>query len=119
MLNENPCPNLLATMQQKDYSPEKFSLNQEHQMIYFVSSSKWKLDTTVFEKHLQVMGTCRNWNTMNKVLKLVVEMENNTAAAPVPITAFFKPKTISREAISRQVTASPPPDQDNNKRPRS
>lgn len=88
-LDQVPCPKLLQKMDQIDYSPEEYRVNKELKMIYsYVPNfAKYKLDTTLFEKRLDLMATSRNWRTMNKLVEMARDItvaRSEEAAAEAP-----------------------------------
>jgi len=60
----------------KDY-PEEVHLKNRELYIYFPNGAgRSKLPWSAIEKLLKVTGTARNWNSVNAMLKIAEEMEN-------------------------------------------
>ena len=98
-LDRVPCPNLRKKMGQIDYSPEEYKLDEELKIIYFYvpDFAKYKLDTTLFEKKLEVIATSRNWRTVNKLAEMASSSSNATTAAAVP-----KKEQASKKKAAKQ-----------------
>jgi uncharacterized protein (DUF1697 family) len=55
-----------------DYPPEKFKISGSEIFIYCPNGfGKAKLSTNFFEKKMGIIGTARNWNTINTILNIV------------------------------------------------
>lgn len=70
-LSEKPAFNDINLLDNIDYSPEEFIIDDN--IIYFYApfgAGNSKLSTHFFEKKLNVNATARNWNTVNKLLEL-------------------------------------------------
>ncbi len=70
-LSEIPSKENTATMQQIDFTPDKFIIyNNIIFSFYYNSPGKSKMTINIFEKKLKVSATSRNWNTVNKLYSL-------------------------------------------------
>lgn len=76
VLDEIPTNDLVAKLNELDFSPEAFSLDGKN--IYFHSPlgyGKAKMNNNFFENKLKVKATTRNWKTANKLVELAAEMD--------------------------------------------
>lgn len=75
-LAESPQAEYLKKLDEVDYSPEQFHL--QNQVIYFYSPNSYgraKMNNNFFEKKLKVAATTRNWRTSQKLIDMAGEME--------------------------------------------
>jgi len=85
-LDQKPRQDLMDEMDRRrlvDYSPEEYVLSEKNDMIYYYipNFAKYKLDTTLFEKKLQLKASSRNWRTTTKLAELASAMELSEKAA--------------------------------------
>jgi uncharacterized protein (DUF1697 family) len=72
LLRTAPTPESLAALRQAHSGTEIMHLNGRELYIYFPDGmGRSKLDNGLIERKLKVVGTGRNWNTVNKLLALV------------------------------------------------
>jgi uncharacterized protein (DUF1697 family) len=99
-LDQKPRQDLMDEMGRVNYSPEGYVLSEKKDMIYFYipNFAKYKLDTTLFEKKLQLKASSRNWRTTTKLAELASAMELSEKAE----TAGAASGTIQRMKRRRQ-----------------
>lgn len=73
LLNEKPSRESIQILQTIDLSPDEYLIFDRVLFWYCVDSYTSKLSNNFFENKLKVVGTTRNWKTMNKL----VEIANN------------------------------------------
>ena len=88
-LDQKPRQDLMDEMGRLDYSPEEYVLSEKNDMIYFYipNFAKYKLDTTLFEKKLQLKASSRNWRTTTKLAELASAMELSEKAETTDVIA--------------------------------
>ena len=106
-LDQKPRQDLMDEMGRLDYSPEEYVLSEKNDMIYFYipNFAKYKLDTTLFEKKLQLKASSRNWRTTTKLAELASAMELSDEKAETTtdvIAAGAASGTIQRMKRRRQ-----------------
>jgi len=80
-LYEEPSEKGLEQMKNVDYPPDKFSINGREIYIWCPNGfGRTKLYTNFFEGRMKVIGTARNWNTVNTILELA-QMKNSDKRA--------------------------------------
>ena len=102
-LDQKPRQDLMDEMGRLDYSPEEYVLSEKNDMIYFYipNFAKYKLDTTLFEKKLQLKASSRNWRTTTKLAELASAMELSEKAETTDVIAAAS-GTIQRMKRRRQ-----------------
>ena len=104
-LDQKPRQDLMDEMGRLDYSPEEYVLSEKNDMIYFYipNFAKYKLDTTLFEKKLQLKASSRNWRTTTKLAELASAMELSEKAETTDVIAAGAASgTIQRMKRRRQ-----------------
>ena len=104
-LDQKPRQDLMDEMGRLDYSPEEYILSEKNDMIYFYipNFAKYKLDTTLFEKKLQLKASSRNWRTTTKLAELASAMELSEKAETTDVIAAGAASgTIQRMKRRRQ-----------------
>ena len=104
-LDQKPRQDLMDEMGRLDYSPEEYVLSEKNDMIYFYipNFAKYKLDTTLFEKKLQLKASSRNWRTTTKLAELASAMELSEKAETIDVIAAGAASgTIQRMKRRRQ-----------------
>lgn len=70
-LTEPPSSDQILKVAKVDYPPDKFQISGSEIFIYCPNGfGKTKLYTNFFENKMKVVGTARNWNTVNKTLEI-------------------------------------------------
>jgi uncharacterized protein (DUF1697 family) len=70
-LSEQPNSVNISKINETNYSPEEFIIDDNVIYLYFPNGSgRAKLNNNFFEKKLQVSATTRNWNTVNMLFDL-------------------------------------------------
>ena len=73
-LTERPSPDQIFKVAKVDYPPDKFRISGPEVFIYCPNGfGRTKLYTNFFENKMKVVGTARNWNTINKILEIAVK----------------------------------------------
>ena len=104
-LDQKPRQDLMDEMGRVNYSPEEYVLSEKNDMIYFYipNFAKYKLDTTLFEKKLQLKASSRNWRTTTKLAELASAMELSEKAETTDVIAARAASgTIQRMKRRRQ-----------------
>ncbi|MCJ7447547.1 MAG: DUF1697 domain-containing protein [Bacteroidales bacterium] len=71
-LAEEPSSDQIARVAKVDYPPDKFRISGSEIYIYCPNGfGKTKIYTGFFENKMKVVGTGRNWKTINTLLKLL------------------------------------------------
>ena len=86
-LDQKPRQDLMDEMGRLDYSPEEYVLNNDMIYFYIPNFAKYKLDTTLFEKKLQLKASSRNWRTTTKLAELASAMELSEKAETTDVIA--------------------------------
>ncbi|OEU22148.1 DUF1697-domain-containing protein [Fragilariopsis cylindrus CCMP1102] len=88
-LDQKPRQDLMDEMGRVNYSTEEYVLSEKNDMIYFYipNFAKYKLDTTLFEKKLQLKASSRNWRTTTKLAELASAMELSEKAETTDVIA--------------------------------
>ncbi len=77
-LYDEPSGEALAKMNDVDYPPDKFSINGKEIYIWCPNGfGRTKLYTNFFENRMKVIGTARNWNTVNTILEMAEKIDGN------------------------------------------
>jgi len=70
-LYEEPLPDQIDSIKNIDYPPDKFKIIGREIFIYCPNGfGKTKIYTGFFENKMKVVGTGRNWNTINTLLEI-------------------------------------------------
>ncbi len=70
-LHEEPTDEGLVEMKDVDYPPDRFSIKGREIYIWCPNGfGRTKLYTNFFENRMKVIGTARNWNTINAILEI-------------------------------------------------
>ena len=102
-LDQKPRQDLMDEMGRLDYSPEEYVLNNDMIYFYIPNFAKYKLDTTLFEKKLQLKASSRNWRTTTKLAELASAMELSEKAETTDVIAAGAASgTIQRMKRRRQ-----------------
>lgn len=73
-LDQSPSAERVAAMQRINYQPEAYVIDRRNIHFFIPNLARYKLDTTLFEKMLQVHATSRNVRTLHKLLAIASEM---------------------------------------------
>jgi len=77
-LHEEPSENGLEKIKDVDYPPDKFMIIGREIYIWCPNGfGRTKLYTNFFEGRMKVIGTARNWNTVNTILELAEMKSSN------------------------------------------
>lgn len=75
-LHKNPDEESLLKMEDVNYPPDKFRITGREIYIWCPNGfGRTKLYTNFFETKMKVIGTARNWNTINAMLELAEKKE--------------------------------------------
>ena len=68
-LSSKPSTESINILKEISFLPEEYSLNEKNIYLFFPNGAgKAKLNNNFIEKKLKVVGTTRNWKTVNKLL---------------------------------------------------
>lgn len=77
-LHDLPSEKGLEIMKDVDYPPDKFSIKGREIFIWCPNGfGRTKLYTNFFEGRMKVIGTARNWNTINTILEIALNKESS------------------------------------------
>lgn len=77
-LNGKPSESQIEKVRGINYPPDKFMISGKEIYIYCPNGfGKSKIYTGFFEKKMKVTGTGRNWNTLNALIKIAENKEEN------------------------------------------
>ena len=70
-LQKTPSEEKLEVLQTLSFAPEKYSVLGKEIYVYCTNGyGQTKLDNGLFERKLKVIGTTRNWRTVNKLIEM-------------------------------------------------
>ena len=70
-LQKTPSEEKLEVLQTLSFEPEKYSVSGREIYVYCTNGyGQTKLDNGLFERKLKVIGTTRNWRTINKLIEM-------------------------------------------------
>lgn len=73
-LSEIPQKEKLESIEDADFSPDKFKVNGKEIYLHIPESyGETKLSNKFFENKLKVTATTRNWNTVNKLFEMALQ----------------------------------------------
>lgn len=75
LLNETPSERNIRVLQSIDLLPDEYLIFDKVIFWYCVDSYTSKLSNNFFENKLKVVGTTRNWTTMNKLAEIATNKE--------------------------------------------
>jgi uncharacterized protein (DUF1697 family) len=70
-LNKKPSEEQITKVKDINYPPDKFKISGKEIFIYCPNGfGKSKIYTGFFENKMKIIGTGRNWNTLNALLEI-------------------------------------------------
>jgi uncharacterized protein (DUF1697 family) len=71
-LHENPSPDQVNKVKDIDFPPDKFSISGSEIFLWCPNGfGRTKIYTGFFEKKMNVIGTARNWKTINSISAMI------------------------------------------------
>jgi uncharacterized protein (DUF1697 family) len=77
-LREKPGEDQIMKVKDVNYPPDKFNISGKEIFVYCPNGfGKTKLYTNFFENKMKIIGTARNWNTVNTILEIAEQKQSH------------------------------------------